>query len=157
MKISFLLIAFLTSFPFLSFAQYNESQYSQISRGEDPQNLDDPFVIVYKNNANPSYRLRKVYADSAYTELLSKTFFKDSLPEGPYISYYKDSVAMQGTFKNGQWDGEWLTYREGQLLLKAYYTEGVKTGTWEEYTPQGGLKRRITFNDAGEIVSDTKY
>ena len=144
-------------FPFISSAQFDESNYIKVSQGTDPENADHQYVITYKNNQNSTYRLKKVYRDSSYTEIISKSFYKDSLQQGPFLIYSKGKMVLQGSYKNGKWDGERLTYLNEKLLQRAYYKEGVRIGTWEEYYAQGVLRSKITFDNTGKVVSDIKY
>lgn len=156
-KILFLLIVAAFFLPAISFGQsvmFNESNYSLIKQEQDSSSA---YVRTYRNNGNPSYTLKKMYVDSAYRDVLSTVFYKDSLLEGPITIYNKGNVILQGSYKNGKWDGERLTYVGTQVVQKATYLEGIKTGTWEEYNPSGRLMRRITYDTAGKAISDLRY
>lgn len=146
----------MLAFSSASFGQsalFAESNYTLEAQGEDSTGS---FVKTFRHNSSTNYRMKKIYADSSYTALSSKGFYKDSLREGPFTVYYKGVVGLQGSYKNGKWDGERLTYMNTVLTQKAYYSEGVKTGIWEEYSPAGALKRKLTYNN-GNLVSDVRY
>lgn len=155
----------MITFPLLSFAQltpgqFNETNYMKISQEGGPNDTDHPdqlYVQVYKYNQDASYTLKKKYLDSACTELHSKAFFKAGVLEGPFVLYAKGLVSLQGSYKEGKWDGERVTYLNGIALQKAYFTNGLNSGTWEEYSPGGNLKRRLTFDSSGKLVTDVKY
>lgn len=152
--IIFLVMASLSVTSFGQSGNFNENTYTLEHQGEDSNDL---YIKTYKSNSDVSYSLKKVYADSAYSILLSKGFFKSNIPEGPFVIYSNGNIVLQGTYKNGKWDGERKTYRNTVLVEKAYYNEGIKTGTWEGYSTTGQLKRSITHDSSGNIVSDVKY
>jgi antitoxin component YwqK of YwqJK toxin-antitoxin module len=133
---------------------FSETNYSLVSQGSDSSGLH---VKTYTSNLDASYRMKKMYLDSSATELISKSFYKSDILEGPITLYAKGDISLKGTYKNGKWDGERLTYRTNVLLQKAYYHEGVKTGTWDEFNVQGHLKRRISYDSAGNVTTDVRY
>lgn len=155
MKIlSLLLLVLLLSITGRSQGLFNESSYSLISQGIDSTGM---YVKTFTSNQDGNCQMKKMYLDSSYTEMISRSFFKSNVQEGPFTIFSKGQVSLKGDYKNGQWDGERLTYRNNVLLQKAYYTEGVKTGTWDEFSMQGQLKRKITYDSTGNVVSDVRY
>lgn len=138
-------------------ALFSESSYAPAGQGVDPDNTFNRFVIVYKNSSDSNYRMKKVFLDSAYTQLLSKSFFQSGTPEGPFEMYAENRIILQGAYKNGKWDGDRKAYRNGVLVHKAHFTDGLRTGVWEEYGPQGQLRRRLTYSSSGALVSDVGY
>lgn len=135
-------------------SSFTESSYSLQTQLPDSAGL---YIKTFKNNLDPSYTMKKVYLDSSYTTLLSKAFYKSDVAEGPMNIYTKGQPSLTGTYKNGKWHGERLTYRNNTIVQKAFFNEGTKTGIWEEYNTQGQLKRRISYDAAGKVISDVTY
>jgi antitoxin component YwqK of YwqJK toxin-antitoxin module len=133
---------------------FNETVYSLHSQGIDSSGQ---YVQTYRSNEDGNYQMKKIYLDSSYNDMISKSFLKSNVPEGPINIFSRGQLSLKGAYKNGKWDGERLTYRNGIILQKAYFIEGVKTGTWEESNTQGQLNRKITYDSAGKVVTDVRY
>jgi antitoxin component YwqK of YwqJK toxin-antitoxin module len=146
--------------PSLSYGQaassplYDESDYVRVSRDLGPEATDEPFTVWYKYGQDSSYALKKIYLDSAQTQLLEKVFYKDGLPEGPFYGYWNGSLTVQGTYKKGHLDGERLSYQNSKLVQRSYFTDGLNSGTWELFDETEKLIRQITYNSRGQVKSD---
>lgn len=186
MKCLFLFLLLASVLPMLSHSQsnttqlYTESNYVMISQGLDAENSNQLYFIKYKNTQDTSYTLKKVYADSLYTQLLSKAFYKLNVLDGPFYGYALDSSRVQplarfpnslveealanyptdtivvtGYYKNGKLLGERQTHRGSNLVQQAGFTNGVRTGEWKDFNSQGQLKRKIIYNNKGRKISET--
>lgn len=152
---TFLLLACL---PFIGLAQtptFNEANYSLQGQGMDSSN--NLFVKTYRSTIDANYTLKKVFLDSTYTKLLSKSYFKIDTLDGPFVIYDDGQLALSGQYKSGIWDGERLTYVGAQIVQKAYFREGIPTGTWENYRRSGQLFSRVTYDAEGNVASEEKF
>lgn len=164
MKVLFLLVLALLLFSSRSKAQsslpaslFSEENYSEISRGVDPDNSFNEFVIIFKSTIDTTLALKKIFRDSSYTDLMIKAFYKSDLPEGPYSIYGSGQLIFQANYKNGLNDGEITTYNNTTVIKKGTFTNGLKTGTWEEHDTAGKLVRKTIFDTDGNMVSDERY
>lgn len=149
--------------PFLSNAQvatpsiYDETHYVQAALDLGPENSDEPNTLWFRNTQDPTYLLKKVFADSSYSQVSAKFFYKDNFLEGPYYRYVNGVLSVQGSYKKGKLDGEHLSYSNQKLLLRSFYVAGLRSGTWEAYDLQGKLTRKTTFDNQGFVAAEETY
>ena len=152
----------LVSIPLFSCSQnknnlkFDEKEYVFFKKGADLDYPNYPYVIILKSKSDSDLIFKKVFLDSNYTQLLSKTFFYKKIPEGPFYIYANGQISRQGTYKKGQWDGERITYQGGKIVQKANFKNGIKVGVWEEYNTKGELIKKTEYDNAGNLVSEKK-
>lgn len=132
----------------------NESKYKYVKKGADKEY---PYVITLQNKSDTNWSIKKVYFDSAYNKLISKTFFYNGIPNGPFFTYVNGEIYRKGSYKDGKWDGERITYKEGRISQKAYFKMGVKVGTWIEYDKNEKITRRTDYDNNGNMTQDVTY
>lgn len=134
--------------------KYDISSYYLYSRGGDKQ---FPFVFSYRNVKDSNCSYKEIYFDSAYTKLISKSFFYNNVANGPYVSYSNGKLFIEANFKNGKIDGKRITYEDGRVSREAYFKDGIKIGLWIEYNKFGKIIRRTKYDNSGNLVSDLRY
>jgi antitoxin component YwqK of YwqJK toxin-antitoxin module len=122
---------------------FNKEHYKEIKRGEEDKY---PYVVVFNNKLDTNYKLKTIYLDSTYQEILFENFFKNDIPEGPYFSYSGGKIYQSGYYKNGKHDGIRITYRKNKIIQKAYFNNGVKVGTWIEYGSNGEVIKKTVYD-----------
>lgn len=131
-----------------------DSNYVYSRKGAD---IDYPYVITFLYKSDTNWSLKKLYFDSAYSTLVSKTFFYKRISNGPMIGYVDGKIAGQCFFIDGKYDGESLTFTDGKITRKAYFNKGVKTGTWIEYNKNGKVIRKTDYDSNGNMTRDISY
>jgi len=158
---------------------FNESNYLPIGQGLDPESSNQLYAVKYRSTQDSLYTLKKVYADSLFTQLLSKAFYKGNLLDGPFYAYALDSsktqplarfpnmlvedalrlypvdtITVTAYYKNGKLVGERMTYRGNKMAQQGSFTSGVKVGEWKDYNMQGQLRRKTTYNNKGRKIAE---
>ncbi len=135
---------------------YNVQNYLPIG-GLQRQN-DITYAIFYKNRLDTSYKMKQLFLDSSMSKKVSKMFYHNGKPNGPYEAYDMDKIQAKGNYKEGVLDGQRLTYfNSGTVMERAQFVNGKRSGIWEYYNFQGGLRRRITYNILGQILLDQQF
>ena len=81
---------------------------------------DDKFIVRYTEHYYPNYQLKEKYA------------YKDSLPHGKWIGYYKDGETKHvKRFEDGEKQGKWQFFTEGgDVHTFELYENDKRNGEW---------------------------
>ena len=81
---------------------------------------DDKFIVRYTEHYYPNYQLKEKYA------------YKDSLPHGKWIGYYKDGETKHvKRFEDGKKQGKWQFFTEGgDVHTFELYENDKRNGEW---------------------------
>ena len=119
------------------------------------QQNNNTYSVIYSFITDSSYKMKKVYLDSAQTKLLSKVFYHQGKLHGPFEAYQQGNIQAKGRYKEGKLHEEKKTYySNGTVYEKASYQNGIKTGVWEYYKINGALMRRITYGSNGIMLQE---
>jgi hypothetical protein len=175
----------LVLFPFVFYGQadssqlFNESNFTLLGQGPDMANAGQLYAIRYRSTVDTSYTLKKVYSDSAFSQLLSRAFYKGNVLDGPFYGYALDTsrtqplarfpgmlvedalkvypvdtITVRAYYKNGKLVGERLTSRGNNTAQQGNFTNGVKVGVWKDFNQQGQMRRKTTYNNRGRKISE---
>lgn len=133
---------------------FDIEEYRILKIGEDD---GYPYVKVYVNKVDSSWKMKDIYWDSVYTNHISRMFFHDSVAEGPFYGFVQGRLSRQGRYKNGKRDGEYLTFSDGRLIARSFYKEGRRTGEWLEYDQNGEVRKKTLYSSNGEMIETIEY
>ena len=132
---------------------------------------EDKFIVRYTEHYYPNFQLMEKYA------------YKDSLPHGKWIGYYKDGETKHvKRFEDGKKQGKWQYYTElGDVHTLELFENDKRNGEWykrlegkdiqyqfwdmdsliSEYAdlhyPNGQLKEKISYKEGLKDVKFTGY
>lgn len=84
----------------------------------------------------------------------SREFFRNTIPEGKWITYYQESTqpAEEISWKNGKMNGDYVEFFiDGTLKFEAKYVDGFMQGEVKRYFPYGKIKGVGTYEDGRRI------
>ncbi|MEI9910593.1 MAG: hypothetical protein WDO71_13510 [Bacteroidota bacterium] len=133
---------------------FNDTNYIYSRKGEADEY---PYVMSFLYKLDTNWSLKKIYFDSAYSILFSKSFFYKGIPNGPHVGYVGGKIAGQCFFVDGKYDGERLTFEDGKIRLRAYFKKGIKVGTWIKYDKNGKIIQKTDYDNNGKMTQDVSY
>jgi len=103
---------------------------------------DDKFIVRYTEHYYPNYQLKEKYA------------YKDSLPHGKWIGYYKDGETKHvKRFEDGKKQGKWQFFtKNGDVHTFELYENDKRNSEW--YKKGEGKDIYYQFWDMDSLVSE---
>jgi len=103
---------------------------------------DDKFIVRYTEHYYPNYQLKEKYA------------YKDSLPHGKWIGYYKDGETKHvKRFEDGKKQGKWQFFTEkGDVHSLELYENDKRNSEW--FKKGEGKDIHYQFWDMDSLVSE---
>ena len=103
---------------------------------------DDKFIVRYTEHYYPNYQLKEKYA------------YKDSLPHGKWIGYYKDGETKHvKRFEDGKKQGKWQFFTEnGDVHTLELYENDKRNSEW--FKKGEGKDIYYQFWDMDSLVSE---
>lgn len=98
-----------------------------------------------------NFKLRTYYGnDSTQLKEIISLSLKDSVLNGPYISYHQNGAPLaSGYYKNAIPDSSWIYYfQNGKEKANGFFHKGQQTGTWTYYY-ENGTKKAEGYLDKG--------
>ena len=103
---------------------------------------EDKFIVRYTEHYYPNFQLMEKYA------------YKDSLPHGKWIGYYKDGETKHvKRFEDGKKQGKWQYYTElGDVHTLELFENDKRNGEW--YKRLEGKDIQYQFWDMDSLISE---
>ena len=103
---------------------------------------EDKFIVRYTEHYYPNFQLMEKYA------------YKDSLPHGKWIGYFKDGETKHvKRFEDGKKEGKWQYYTElGDIHTLELYENDKRNGEW--YKKADGNDVHYQFWDMDSLISE---
>ena len=103
---------------------------------------EDKFIVRYTEHYYPNFQLMEKYA------------YKDSLPHGKWIGYYKDGETKHvKRFEDGKKQGKWQYYTElGDVHTLELFENDKRNGEW--YKRLEGKDMQYQFWDIDSLISE---
>ena len=103
---------------------------------------EDKFIVRYTEHYYPNFQLMEKYA------------YKDSLPHGKWIGYYKDGETKHvKRFEDGKKQGKWQYYTElGDVHTLELFENDKRNGEW--YKRLEGKDVQYQFWDMDSLISE---
>ena len=103
---------------------------------------EDKFIVRYTEHYYPNFQLMEKYA------------YKDSLPHGKWIGYYKDGETKHvKRFEDGKKQGKWQYYTElGDVHTLELFEKDKRNGEW--YKRLEGKDIQYQFWDMDSLISE---
>ena len=103
---------------------------------------EDKFIVRYTEHYYPNFQLMEKYA------------YKDSLPHGKWIGYYKDGETKHvKRFEDGKKQGKWQYYTElGDVHTLELFENDKRNGEW--YKRLEGKDIQYQFCDMDSLISE---
>ena len=103
---------------------------------------EDKFIVRYTEHYYPNFQLMEKYA------------YKDSLPHGKWIGYFKDGETKHvKRFEDGKKQGKWQYYTElGDIHILELYENDKRNGEW--YKKADGNDVHYQFWDMDSLISE---